>query len=114
MEKRLSELKWVALFGRFDYVDQDLIYVGREYDPPARATPEGGLEQGLSDPGKFVYFGTPVFNQNFAEGRIRCQIEFDEVDHRTNGSLVLQYDPKTGEMLTFGLGGGGPLFGLRL
>src|SRR5580692_13011246 len=84
MTKTLADLRWLALVGKFEYSDHTLTYVGHEYDPPSTPTPQGGVEPVSPEPVKFVYYGTLVFNQNFTEGPVKCQVEFDAVDHRTN------------------------------
>lgn len=97
MEKSFSELRWMPLAGRFDVDGDELVYTGGEYEPTAQnIVTEAKVpgDSGAAEPArqKFVYFGTLIFNQNFSEGRIKCQVEFDEVDHRSNASMIIQYD----------------------
>ncbi len=106
----LADLHWVALDGDWESEGADgLAFIGGEYDPPiAEATkvvkPEG-------EPQKYINFGTLLFDQHFKEGRLRMQVEFDEVDHRSSAAMVIQYDPATKDMLTFGISGGGLKYG---
>jgi hypothetical protein len=48
-----------------------------------------------------------IDKRNFKDGRIKMQVEFNEVDHRSSAAIVIQYDPATKDMLTFGVSGGG-------
>jgi hypothetical protein len=109
-EKTLNDLHWVALEGVWEQDGKNgLIYTGREYDSPKPPTTPGGKEQqpeSIEPPQKFVDFGTILFDQKFKEGQIKMQVEFDEVDHRTQAAIILQYDPASKDMLNFLIGGG--------
>lgn len=106
--RSLADLRWIPLDGEWEKDPADgLIYTGGEYDPPY---PIGGSavkpQTDGEAPLKFIKFGTLLFDQYFKEGRIRMNVEFDEVDFRSSAAILLQYDPATKDMLTFGVSGG--------
>lgn len=109
-EKTLADLRWVPLEGEWKMDNAgDLVYAGGEYDPPAsQTTPAGKAETPEPEPPQpYVNFGTLLFDEHFKEGRIRMQVEFDEVDNRSSAAIIFQYDTATRDMLTFGVSGGG-------
>jgi hypothetical protein len=56
-------------------------------------------------PQKRAWAGQSVCNQHFKEGVIKVEIEFEEVDARSFADVILQYDPKTQDMLSISIGG---------
>ena len=107
-EKGLTDLRWVPLDGEWRKEGSDeLVFVGGEYDPPSSPSIVGKPETQEVEPQKYINFGTLLFSQNFKEGHLKLQVEFDEVDHRSSAAIVIQYDPATKDMLTFGISGGG-------
>jgi hypothetical protein len=107
-EKGLSDIRWVPLDGAWEAEGSDeLVFMGGEYDPPPAPVIAGKPEKQDGEPQKFINFGTLLFDQNFKEGHLRMQVEFDDVDHRSSAAMVIQYDPATKDMLTFGISGGG-------
>jgi hypothetical protein len=109
-EKALADLRWVPLDGEWEKDGAEgLVYIGGEYEPPASQPNSAGKAENpeKEPPQKYINFGTLLFDQHFKEGRIRMQVEFDEVDNRSSAAIVIQYDPATKDMLTFGISGGG-------
>ena len=106
----LADLRWIPLDGEWEREGADgLVFTGGEYDPPESekspaVVPEGTAKEPAQ---KFINFGTALFDRHFKEGQIEMQVEFDEVDHRSSATIVIQYDPATKDMLTFGASGGG-------
>jgi hypothetical protein len=110
--KSLPDLRWVPLEGTWEKDGEDaLVYVGGEYAPPVSpATSPATVEESKEPRPKLVWFGTALFDQHFKDGRIRMQVEFSKVDHRSIAAIMIQYDPGTKDMLVFGVSGGGLKF----
>jgi hypothetical protein len=107
-EKTLADIRWVPLEGAWEKGAEGLMFSGGEYDPPpSSSTATVKPEEQQSEPQKYAQYGTLLFDQNFKEGHLRMQVEFDDVDHRSSAAIVIQYDPATKDMLTFGISGGG-------
>lgn len=108
-QKNLMELESIPLDGMWDIDTEKAIFQGYEYE---QSEPQDDLslsgENISSTPRrKLVAVGTVIFGQSFQDGRIRLQVEFDEVDHRSVAGAILQYNPQTQDMLTFTVAGGG-------
>ena len=107
-EKFLADLRWVPLDGEWEKDGSDgLVFAGGEYEPPPSAAKAEKPEIQEPEPQKYINFGTLLFNQNFEEGHLGMQVEFDDVDHRSSAAIIIQYNPATKDMLTFGISGGG-------
>jgi hypothetical protein len=113
-----ANYRWVDLLGEFEAIDNGRVFKGREYDAPTTgptATNEqsDGQEQPAQSPParaakKKVWVGQSICNQRFKDGIINVEIEFEEFDLRCMADIILQYDPRTQDMLTLSLGGDVP------
>ncbi len=108
-QKNLAELKSVSLDGTWDIDSSRALFQGHEFEQPEPQN-DISLSDGVnSSPSKrkLTAAGTVIFGQPFQDGRIKLQVEFDEVDHRSVAGAILQYNPQTRDMLTFTVAGGG-------
>ena len=111
-QKTLRDVRWVPLEGIWNGAEDDLVFSGCEFE-------SAGVEKTSASPesapasipaAKLVDVGTVVFGQQFQEGRIKIQVEFEEADYRSVGGIILQYSPETRNMLVFTVTGGGLKF----
>ncbi|WP_156898138.1 hypothetical protein [Methylocapsa acidiphila] len=104
----LNDFRWVPIDGQWESGDGgEITFIGGEYDPPApQEAPPQEANQQQEHPSKFVNGGTIIFGQRFREGRMKMQVEFEQPDHRSRASILLQYDVESKDMLTFDLTGG--------
>jgi hypothetical protein len=124
----MTNYRWVDLLGEFEELDDARIFLGREYDAPIASTdgssrqtdPPNPDAEPSKKPQKRAWAGQSVSNQFFKEGVIEVEIEFEGVDARSFADIVLQYDPRTQDMLSVSIGGsaseakGGNFFNIRL
>lgn len=116
----LKDLKWVPIGGNWKENDAKIIFTGGEYlsdinsETTKKVSKAKPVVKETTEPKKYVEAGHILFNLKFSEGEIRSKICFKDVDARTKADLMIQYDPSTGDMLNYGLGGGGHLYQLSL
>src|SRR5215831_35685 len=99
-ERSLPEIRWVPLDGAWEEEGENgLVFIGGEYDPQPSQQPVANQTVSRLDSEKqkqplqkFINFGTLLFDQQFRDGRIKAQIEFDDVDYRSYAAIVFQYD----------------------
>jgi hypothetical protein len=107
-ETAIADMHWVPLDGAWEKEGSEgLAFIGGEYDQPKASARAGKSEEQQGETQEYINFGTLLFDQNFKEGHLRIQVEFDEADHRSAASIVIQYDPASKDMLIFGISGGG-------
>lgn len=111
--------------GEFESTAEHIEFRGRPLPPPGKKTtaqgptPPSGGDAGAADdaapPATRSLVGQAICNRRFAEGSISVDIEFSQIDSNSVAEIMLQYDTKSEEMLTVGLGGEyGSFYSLRL
>jgi hypothetical protein len=91
---------WAPLLGKFDQVDNSIIFKGE--------TAEYG--EGKSGPS----IGNIICDQSFGGGTLSADIKFTKISNGSACELIIFYDPATKYFVTAGLGGGGiTMFNIR-
>ena len=107
-KKSIADIRWVPLGGVWEKEETGVLaFTGGEYDPPKASVNPGISAEQRGEPQKYVNYGTVLFDQTFKEGNLSMQVEFDQVDHRSAASMIIQHDPTSKDMITFGIFGGG-------
>lgn len=108
----MTNYRWFDFLGEFESIENGRVYLGSEYDLPIIPRDTGSSQSESSDvpvttthPEKGVHVGQSICNQMFKEGVIKVEIEFEAADDRCMADIILQYDPRTEDMLNFSLGG---------
>jgi len=113
-EKTLSHMKWVPILGTWsDKNSKGLTFTGGEFLPQPGNTELQLTKEKIKDvqiPEKHTTLGQIIFDQRFIDGSISLSVEFEQIDHRSQAHIMIQCDPTSGEMLLFGIGGGGTPF----
>ena len=108
--KTLQDLSWVSLAGLWENTKGGgLSFSGSEFSPTDKSS-DSSSSKAVSDGGsqaKFVDVGNVIFSQSFREGRLRLQVEFEDVDYRSAAGIIIQYSLETQDMLAFVITGGG-------
>ncbi len=108
LQKTFRDLNRLPIDGVWEITDEAMQFQGREFDALQVNTdpvvPDSNFDSKSRQ--KIVAAGTVIFGQNFQDGQIRMQVEFDEVDHRSAAGIVLQHNPQTRDMLVFMVSGG--------
>jgi hypothetical protein len=100
-EKKKRAVKWVALYGEFNFNDPKKIeFLGRSLPIPKTVDPAS-----FKDQKEQPSFGLALCNRTIADGDISADVVFDEWTPESVCELAVSYDPNSTQSVSAGIGG---------